>query len=79
MKPNFISFLKHCLLYNKKFWEELTVAYFPMIQHGLHREQKIRGDTKTHRHQGDIISLLTKIREGGFTDKWTDTDRQTAR
>jgi hypothetical protein len=26
---------------NSKFWEDL-IAYFPLIQHGSHRKQKIR-------------------------------------
>jgi hypothetical protein len=39
---------------------------------------KIRGRrTQTHRQQGDLISLLTKI--SGDTDRWTDTDGYTDR
>jgi hypothetical protein len=29
-----------------------------LIEHGLHRKQKIRGDTQTYREQGDLIGFL---------------------
>jgi hypothetical protein len=45
----------------KKFWEELIV-YFPFIRHEHIENEKIKGGTKTHREQGDLISLLTNIR-----------------
>jgi hypothetical protein len=43
---------------NKKFLEEL-IAYFLFISNGPHRKRKkLGGDTKTHRQQCDLISLL---------------------
>jgi hypothetical protein len=66
-------------LRTKKFWEEL-ITYFPLILHGLHGKRKIGGrgagrqtdfqlpskckGADTHRQQGDLISLLTKIMVG---------------
>jgi hypothetical protein len=56
---------------DKKFWEEL-IAYIPLLRDGPHRKQKNEGDTQTkcnnrahtqtHGQEGDLISLLTKIK-----------------
>jgi hypothetical protein len=41
-----------------------------LIPHGTHRKRKYLGDTERNRQQGDVISLITKIR--GHTQR----DRQ---
>jgi hypothetical protein len=46
-----------------KFWEYL-IASFSLIRHGPYRKlknKKVRG-TQTYRQQGNVTSLLTKIR-----------------
>jgi hypothetical protein len=49
---------------NKKLWEEL-ISYFNFIRLGPHRKPKIVwGNLETLRQQIDLISLLTKIKEG---------------
>jgi hypothetical protein len=44
----------------RKFGAEV-ITYFPSIQHGLHRKQNNYG---RDREQGELASLLTKIRRG---------------
>jgi hypothetical protein len=67
-------------------WEEL-MAHFSLIRHGPHRKRKNTGE-HTHTEQGDFVNFLTeiekgdiqtdlqgeasKIRWGGYADRWTD-------
>jgi hypothetical protein len=44
----------------------------------LIENEKIRGETETHRLQSDLTSHLTKLR-GGYIDRWTGMDRYTDR
>jgi hypothetical protein len=46
-----------------------------------HKEKEKTGGIHryTERQHGDLISLLTTIKEGGYADRWTDTDGNTER
>jgi hypothetical protein len=64
---------------NRTFWEEL-VTYFSLTLHGPHRKRKIRDVTRSHRQQGDLISLLTKMTGGHTkTNGQSKMDTQSAR
>jgi hypothetical protein len=54
-----------------------TNRLLSLIRREPHRKRKIREDTQTHRQQGDLIRLLTKIRGDMQTDGQTQTDTQT--